>query len=841
MKLFLRLVRWGVYAALAGVVLGALAIGGAYLYFVPGLPDVDALRETRMQVPLRVYSKEGLLLAEYGEKRRVPLAIEDIPLTLRDAFVAAEDERFYTHPGVDYRGILRAALSNYLSGDRGQGASTITMQVARNFFLSPEKTYTRKLREIFLALKIEKELNKEEILELYLNKIYLGNRSYGVGAAAQVYYAKTVEQLTLPEIAMIAGLPKAPSSYNPIVNPKRAEERRNYVLRRLLELGRIDQLQHDEAAAAPLTAGVYLSQSEVDSPYVGEMVRAVMVERFGEEAYTGGYRVYTTVEAKAQAAATAALRKGLIDYDLRHGYRGPEARVELPEMLDADALEALLQPYSSLGGLVPAVVTDVGERQVRVYVDNLGFGVIPWEGIGWARPYINESAVGPVPASAGAVLAPGDVVRVSAFEGLPEALESDDRTAAAADSDAPPLTYWSLRQLPTVSGALVSLRPEDGALLALIGGFDFRQSKFNRAVQAERQPGSVFKPFIYSAALERDFTPATLVNDAPVVFDDPALEAEWRPENYSGRFYGPTRLRVALTKSRNLVSIRLLQSIGLGYGYRYIERFGFDLNRLPRDLSLALGSGTVTPLEMVRAYGVFANGGYLVEPYFIERIEDGDGEALFTAQPRRACDDCEPEALAVDPVPVADDALAEAGDAGPVDTRPWLPAERVIPAENAYQITSMLRSVIREGTGQRAMALGRNDLSGKTGTTNDGNDAWFSGYNADVATTVWVGFDQLRPLGRGETGASTALPVWVGYMGVVLAGRPEHSLRQPDGMVTVRIDPETGLLAGSDNADAIFETFRADLVPEPEFSLLGGAGETAGGAGGTLDIPEQLF
>ncbi|MDX5333856.1 MAG: penicillin-binding protein 1A [Gammaproteobacteria bacterium] len=839
MKPFLRLVRWGLYLALAGAISGALAVGGAYLYFARDLPDVEVLRDTRMQVPLRVYSKDGLLVAEYGEKRRVPLAIEDIPVTLRDAFLAAEDERFYTHPGVDYRGILRAAISNYLTGDRGQGASTITMQVARNFFLSPEKTYTRKLREIFLSFKIEKELNKDEILELYLNKIYLGNRAYGVGAAAQVYYNKTVDELSLAEIAMIAGLPKAPSRYNPIVNPERAMERRNYVLRRLLELGRIDQVQFDAALTAPLTAGVHLSRTEINAPYLGEMVRAVMVERHGEEAYTGGYRVYTTIDAGAQAAANRALHTGLLDYDLRHGYRGPEARLEVSELpeedgaegkpeADAEALESLLQPYTAVGGLLPAVVVSVEERRARVYVDNLGYGVIPWEGMQWARRHIDESTVGREPESAGEVLARGDLVRVEPFTGLPESVAGDDGKASA---DEVPLTYWSLRQVPAVSGAVVSMRPEDGALLAVVGGFDFERSKFNRAVQAERQPGSVFKPFIYSAALEKGFTPATLVNDAPVVFDDPALEAEWRPENYSGRFYGPTRLRMALTKSRNLVSIRLLQSMGLGYGYRYVGRFGFDMSRLPRDLSLALGSGTITPLEMVRAYGVFANGGYLVEPYFIERIEDGAGEVLFTAQPRRVCKtDCEAVAAA---------AVEEGAE--PAEPAPWLPAEQVVPPQNAYLITSMLRSVVQEGTGVRAMQLGRNDLSGKTGTTNDGNDAWFSGFNADVATTVWVGFDQLQPLGRGETGASAALPIWIDYMGEALAGRPEHTLPQPDGMVTVRIDPETGLLASSDNPDAIFETFRADNLPEAELSLGGEDGETVGGGNGTLEVPEQLF
>jgi penicillin-binding protein 1A len=841
MKVFLRLIRWGVYLALAGVVLGGLAAGGAYLYFAPQLPDVEALRDVRLQVPLKVYSRDGQLLAEYGEQRRVPLAIEEIPVEIQDAFLAAEDDRFYQHPGVDYRGIVRAAISNYLAGDRTQGASTITMQVARNFFLSREKTYTRKLKEIFLALKIERELNKAEILELYLNKIYLGNRAYGVGAAAQVYYGKSVQELTLPEIAMIAGLPKAPSRYNPIANPERARDRRNYVLRRLLELGKIDASRYDEAVATELTADVRLSLAEIDALYVGEMVRAEIVERFGDEAYTGGYQVFTTVDAKAQAAANRALRAGLIDYDLRHGYRGVEARVDLPEEPTDEAFETLLDAYTEIGGLAPAVVVAVEARRARVYVDNLGFGVIPWEGLEWARRYIDESTVGPELDDASDVLQPGDIVRVAPFEGAPESeAESTDEASRGEAATTEAVPYWALRQVPAVSGALVSIRPEDGAVIALVGGFDFYQSKFNRAVQAERQPGSNFKPFIYSAALEKGYTPATLVNDAPVVFEDPALEATWRPENYSGRFYGPTRLRVALTKSRNLVSIRLLNSIGLGYAYRYVARFGFDMERLPRDLSLALGSGTLTPLELVRGYSVFANGGFLVDPYVVERIEDIDGNVLFTAQPKRACDEACRSALSeTAPEP---EATLIASDAEVEDVQPaWLPAERVIPAENAYQIVSMLQSVVREGTGRRAMALGRNDLSGKTGTTNDGNDAWFSGFNADVATTAWVGFDQLQPLGRGETGASAALPMWVGFMGEVLAGRPEHSLRQPDGMVTVRIDPETGLLAGSDNPAAIFETFRADHVPETSSTVGAADGATTGDGNGRLEIPEQLF
>lgn len=860
MTLSLRFLRWGLIALLGAVTLGLMLILGAYLYVAPSLPAVEALREVRLQVPLRVFTRDGLLLAEYGEKRRVPLTIDQIPLPVRQAFLAAEDDRFYEHPGVDWQGVLRAAINLAVTGEKSQGASTITMQVARNFFLSSEKTYNRKLKEVFLALKIERELSKDEILELYLNKIYLGNRAYGIGAAASVYYGTDIAQLELPQVAMIAGLPKAPSTYNPIVNPERARIRRDYVLGRMRSLGFIDEEAYQAALAAPVTARLHRPPVQVDGPYVGEMVRAELVSRFGEEeAYTGGYRVYTTVDSRLQRVAQQVLRAGLVAYDLRHGYRGPEARVELPEGRDPETLDPLLSPYSEVGGLRPALVLAASDSAATLYLGGGQTAELTLEGVLWAKRYVDENTVGPEPTRVRDVVRAGDVVRV-----VSEELPPDPGAAVPAAEERPaPHLFWQLRQVPEVAGALVSLDPNDGSVLALSGGFDFYQSKFNRAVQAERQPGSAFKPFIYSAALEKGFTPASIINDAPVVFEDAALESTWRPENYSGKFYGPTRLRVALTNSRNLVSIRVLRSIGVGYALEHVARFGFPMDHLPRDLSLALGSGTVTPLELARGYAAFANGGFLVTPYFIERIEDAAGQVLYREPPSRPCEDLcpidtvdpaasgsagsgEPTTLEVQ----ADQVPPSAGEPAeqPVDPvlPAWRPAPRVVPAQNAYQMVSMMQDVIRQGTARRALVLQRSDLSGKTGTTNDQNDAWFCGFNGDVVTTVWVGFDQLKPLGAGETGAGAALPIWVDFMAAALAGRPEHSMSQPEGMVTVRIDPETGLLAGADTPDAIFETFRADEAPtRAAFNggSVGGGSEGVPAAGGAkpAEIPEQLF
>ncbi len=805
---------------------------GAYLYLAPGLPSVDTLKDIQLQTPLRVYTQQGDLIAVFGEMRRKPLALDEVPELMRQAFLAAEDDRFFQHPGVDYQGILRAAWHLLRTGEKEQGGSTITMQLARNFFLSSERTYTRKLREIFLALRMEQELSKREILELYLNKIYLGNRAYGVGAAAEVYYGLDADRLGLSQMAMIAGLPKAPSSYNPIANPQRALERRNYVLGRMLELGFIDRAAYHAARKQPVTERFHDPEVAVSAPYVAEMVRAEMVARFGEQAYTGGYKVYTTVNSKLQRAASQALRQGLIAYDKRHGYRGPEGHVDEESLTDETAWTAALSDYAAHGGLQPALVLEVQDRHAAVYLKGGRRAELGWEGLSWAQRYVDENARGPQPQTAADVLARGDIVRVT---------QDDEGT-------------WRLSQVPDVSGALVSLDPKNGAIMALVGGFDFNYSSFNRAIQAQRQPGSAFKPFIYSAALEHGFTPASIINDAPVVFDAAGLEGVWRPENYTGKFYGPTRMRVALAQSRNMVSIRLLSSIGLKDATSHIVKFGFDTQRLPLDLSLALGSGTVTPLELAAGYTVFANGGYRIEPFLIERIEMTAGQIVYEADPAVVCNERCQQALSLQKVvdQSADGGSRAAGVAraaveektrfgtGSIESRSPRHAQRVIPAANAYQMVSMMKDVIHSGTGTKAMVLNRSDLAGKTGTTNDLHDAWFSGYNTELVTTVWVGFDIPRSLGEGEVGGTAALPIWIDYMRVALKGHPESSMPQPEGMVTVRIDPQTGLLADANSEGGIFETFRSDQVPKRS------ALESQRVSDGLhpeqpVEVPEQLF
>ncbi len=802
-----RLVKYLFILAVVLAVAAGAAGGAVYMMLAPKLPPVEALRDVHLQVPLRVFTKDGELIAEFGEMRRIPLRYEEIPPLMIQAFLAAEDERFFSHPGVDYQGLLRAVWHLVRTGEKGPGGSTITMQVARNFFLSREKTYLRKANEILLALKIDRELSKEEILELYLNKIFLGHRAYGVGAAAQIYYGRPPSELTIAEIAMIAGLPQAPSTANPVSNPRAALQRRAYVLRRMLTLGVIDRQQFEEAMAAPVTARIHGIEPGVEAPHLAEMVRAEMVARFGaEEAYTGGYEVITTIDGRMQTAANRAVRNGLLAYDERHGYRGPIGKLTEQQMLDSEARRTALASYRPVGGLLPALVTGVDDDGADIYLPSLDEEVrLPKAGLAWARPFLSRDSQGRFPSKPADVLAVGDVIRVRLTE-----------------------EGYRLAQQPEPEAALVAMAPDDGRLLALAGGFDFYQSRFNRVTQAQRQPGSSFKPFIYSAALERDFTPATIVNDAPVVFRDEALEGTWRPENYSRRFYGPTRLREALTHSRNLVSIRVLQSIGIGYAIEHLENFGFAADRMPRNLSLSLGSPSVTPLELTTGYAVFANGGYLVEPWFIEQIRDSDGKVIFAASPKTACEDCSmPE--------VENDELVEVGGeeiAEPVVTP--VPAPRTITPQNAYLMTSMMRDAVRYGTGRRLLQLGRSDLAGKTGTTNEQRDAWFSGYNGDIVATVWLGFDKHDPLGAGETGSTAALPVWLDFMRVALADKPERTLPQPEGLVTVRIDPDTGYATTADNPRAIFEVFYADKVPPADSELGGppsGGGSEAGGAG----------
>ena len=840
------MLRFFFNSLLALMVIGIISVVIVTAYVLPQLPNIDTLRDVKMQVPLRVYTRDLALIAEFGEKRRTPINIEEVNPQLIQAFLAAEDDRFYVHPGVDWQGLVRAAYSLLKTGSKKQGGSTITMQVARNFFLSREKTYLRKLNEIFLALKIERELSKDEILELYLNKIYLGQRAYGVAAAAYVYYGTDVNSLNLAQVAMIAGLPKAPSTTNPISNAERAKIRREYVLQRMLTLGYISESEFKQAASAPISASLHSALVEVEAPYVAEMVRSELVNEMGDEAYNSGLVVSTTIVNKNQIAANQALRKTLLDYDRRHGYRGPEHSIGIDIDPDEQEIKELLESFSSVANLYPALVTYVDEQSITAYISGIGEIEIGWEGLEWARKYISESRRGGKPKKAADILAKGDVVRLQ---------EMDDG-------------QWRLTQIPEVEGALVSLNPDNGALLALVGGFDFYKNKFNRATQARRQPGSGFKPFIYSAGIEAGKSAASIINDAPIVFDDPGVEDEWRPENYSKKSYGPTRLRVALTKSRNLVSIRLLHEIGVSFALEHIKKFGFDTERLSGNLSLALGSAELTPWELARGYSVFANGGHLIEPYYIEKISTYADEIVFEHQPLTVCHDCPQEEeleeaqFNPDVEDTLNESITETPNIEPTAISNKLSevelaeivqvqekeqeleyAPRVIDARNVWITNSITRDVIKSGTGVRAKSLGRTDLSGKTGTTNDLHDAWFSGFNSNVVAVSWIGFDDFTPLGRGingaETGASAALPMWIEYMRTALDGMPEAIMNRPEGLVNVRINPENGKLANVSDPNAIFEVFRAENAPQqseetlqPEILLTDPESES---------VPSQLF
>ena len=875
-----KLLIYGFASILSLSLLGGLGFLAAYAYITPKLPDIETLKDVQLKVPLRVYTNDGLLLAEFGEMKRTPLRYDEFPDTLVKALIAAEDDRFFEHPGVDYKGILRAALHLVRTGERAQGGSTITMQVARNFFLSREKTFLRKFNEIFLAFKIEDELTKQEILELYLNKIYFGKRAYGVAAAAQVYYGKNIEELTLPEMAMIVGLPKAPSRYNPIVNPSRALLRRNYVLGRMRDLNFITQLEYETALDVEDDAAVHGQNLEVEAPYIAEMVRSEMLKRYGNKAYTAGYQVYTTVNSRLQLAANKALRLALHGYDRRHGYRGIIGHVELFNFefdTDEEYWDSILAEQPQQGDLMPAIVFQVNEQSAYAYTAEGNVVFMDWPQLEWARRYIDEFNMGPKLDKASQILASGDVIYVvPAQKGC---------------------SY--LAEVPIVSGALVSLKPDDGAIQALVGGYDFYQSKFNRVIQARRQPGSNFKPFIYSAALDKGFTAASIINDAPVVFDAPGLEDTWRPENYTGKWYGETRLRTALIKSRNLVSIRLLRDIGIGYAVRYATRFGFKRSSLPRDLSLALGSGAITPLELATGFSVFANGGFKVQPYFIDYILDTNKKVVHLEQRPEVCVKCveeieakqklekekeEARQLELSENPASNnvdqpvDTVAETRQAeqdaaqltvNKEDTQqkdnatsapeqkgaktveagtepeilqqtgpqPIKIAPRVISPQTAFLMNTMMRDVIRYGTGRRALTLHRKDLAGKTGTTNDQRDAWFSGFNRNVVTISWVGFDNPHPLGSRETGAIAALPMWKIYMAEALKGMPETVLEQPDGIVSVRIDKATGLPATPESKETMFEYFREDQVPTENQAGFNRPNNSEDAS----DITEQLF
>ncbi|MBV8742676.1 MAG: penicillin-binding protein 1A [Sinobacteraceae bacterium] len=798
-------VKWNYFrvvtVALAAVTVITLLVGYAllcsYVYLASSLPSPQAMRSVEFQVPLRIYTSSGGLIAQIGEQRRIPATYEQIPKLVRNAFLAAEDDRFFEHHGIDYIGVVRAALVDTISGHKTQGASTITMQTARNVFLTLDKSIRRKLQETFVTYEMEREFSKQEILGLYLNVIFLGQRAYGVAAAAETYFGKPLDELTVAEAATLAGLPKAPSTYNPLVNPQAALGRRSYVLRRMLDVGFIDAATAEAANREPLQARAHAPLFDVDAPYVAEMARLQVRQQFGATAETAGYKVYTTIDGRLQAAANRAVRIGLIEYDRRHGWRGPIGHVNLTTD-SPEQLEQLVDEYSSVGLLSPAVVTTVTDKGARVYARGHGIAQIDWDGLSWARPVQNGDSLGAPPKTAADVIKRGDVVYVVA------------NSSGQAQ----------LGQIPEAQSALVALNPTDGGIAALVGGFDYFTNKYNRATQARRLPGSGFKPFLYSAALDEGFTPASVLLDAPVVLEGDGIEASWRPENSHKEFGGPTRLREALVRSRNLVSIRLLREIGVPYATDYITRFGFDKRLMPQNLTLALGTVQATPLEVASGYAVFANGGFRVQPYFIERIENAQGQVVWEAKPRIACDDCD---RAVDlgdlglkgnsPADGLQAADSLRGGRGPLP--PEQLAERVISPQNAYIMTDMMADVIkgRGGTGARARSLGRNDIAGKTGTTNEAKDTWFNGFTPNLVASVWVGYDQERPLGEHEEGARTALPIWMHFMHEALRAVPDKRRPMPDGLVTLRVSAQTGALVSAENPDGIMEVFMADHLP----------------------------
>lgn len=790
--------------------LGVTSITATYFWLKDDLPDVATLKDVRLQTPMQVFTADGELISQFGEQRRIPLRLDEMPPLLIQAFLATEDTRFYEHPGIDIIGIMRAATVVATSGELSQGASTITQQLARNFFLSREKKLIRKIKEIFLAIHIEQLLTKDEILELYLNKIELGHRAFGVGAAAQVYFGKTVQELSVDEMAIIAGLPKAPSVLNPVRSASNARARRNVVLGRMLDTGAIDRATFDAAIAAPVTSRLHGAQITASAPYIAEMVRQQMVDRFGEEvAYTEGFRVYTTINSKDQAIARRALQQNLYDYDERHGYRGPVAELWQSQLQQSDAVEpvfteknrpepaeinAYLDRQQGIEDLIPAIVLDVKQQSAMVLLKGGQLQELPWDGLKWARSFITDERQGTAPKTAAAILKPGQHILVRQQDEL-----------------------WRLSQIPAASSALVAIDPKDGAIRSLVGGYSFAQSQFNRVTQAKRQVGSNIKPFIYSAALEHNYTLASLMNDAPIHHWDAGAGIAWRPRNSPAVYDGPIRIREALAKSKNVVSIRLLRGIGIDATIEQLLKFGFSAADLPRNETLALGSASSTPLEVVTGYAVFANGGFLVQPYVVDKVLNAEDKVIFQHQPLLACEAC-PETDGETPIQAA---------------------PRVISAQNAFLIADALKSSIwgggdwRQGTGWNGTAwqlqnLRRRDLAGKTGTTNDSKDTWFSGFNSDLAVTSWVGFDDAnRSLGRAlwnanlgreqsagaESGARTAMPAWQSFMRQILPAYPEKTITPPVGISSVRIDLTTGLLSRSTDHTSSFEFFKLGTEP----------------------------
>jgi len=759
--MFLKKIFKGLFYLTFSLVI-CFAIAG-YLVFnnlQSELPDIKKLENVEYQIPLSIYSTDDLLLAQYGEKKRSPISIHEAPDQLINAFLSAEDANFYSHFGVDIKGLIRAAIQLLLTGKKKQGGSTITMQVTRNFLLSREKTYKRKIKEIILALRIEQEFSKEKILELYLNKIYLGHRSYGVAAAASTYYGKELSDLNLSQLAMIAGLPKAPSAYNPISNPARAHQRRDYVLRRMHELRHISQEDFENALKQPISASFHANQLKAPAPYIAEMVRKEMVSQYGDKAFTLGLKVFTTINSSLQLTASNAIHSALHNFDQRHGYRS------LPH---PNKIAFKVSEFSVIADTQSAQVIEIQNEVAIAKLKDKTLIELPFKNISWARKFKNQNYLGPKLKSINDILKINDLIQVR---------QLTDKS-------------WGLTQIPEAEAAFVALNSDNGAILALSGGFDFFHNKYNRVTQSKRQPGSGFKPIIYTTALENNFTAASVINDAPVVITGTSQESEWRPENYSKKFFGMTPLRTALRKSRNLISIRLLRELGIKKVTNTALRFGFSQEQLPNSLSLALGSGHATPLKMASVYSVFANGGFLIKPYFIDRIEDNKGNILFQATPDIACNLCNQEQI----------------------NSPGH-APRILSPQVNFLMNSLLRDVVQRGTATAAKVLDRRDLAGKTGTTNDQRDAWFNGFSSGIAATAWLGFDTAKSLGRYETGGKAALPIWIDFMRVALKEKPEQPLAPPSNITKVYIDSKTGLLAHPGSQNGIWEYFRTARIPD---------------------------
>jgi len=787
-----------------------------FLYLSPKLPSIDELKDTRWQIPLRVTSQDLKIISEFGEKKRSPIDFDEIPTLMIDAILAAEDDSFFEHNGVVVSGLMRGVVQLATEGRIRSGGSTITMQVARNFFLSKRQEFTRKFNEILLTFRIEKALTKQEILSLYANKIFLGNRAYGFAAASHVYYGKPLSELRLAQIAMVAGLPKAPSSYNPLANPERATIRRNWILGRMYNLGRISEGAYRAAVLEVDNATLHRSQSELDAAYAAEMVRQQVIAKFGLKAYTEGYTAITTIDSSTQASAVSAVQSGIRAYDKRHGYRGAELK-----NIDPTTWRETLRKTLIIGLLQPAIITSVHDDRLILLKKNGESAILNWaDGLDSLRLFKTVNARSPLIDSAASIFETGDLIRIEEHE--------NGRV--------------TLAQIPLIQSAMVALDPFNGAIRALVGGFDYRQSTFNRATQATRQPGSNFKPFIYTTALKNGFTTASIINDAPVVFEDAKLEDTWRPENDGGKFYGPTRLREALYRSRNLVSIRLLRRMGVDRTLESLQSFGFNTSNMPSDLSVALGSHALKPIDIATGYAMFANDGFRVNSHILDRVIDRNGNVIFQAQPELACDPCKPENIRDNQLPQTSNNLSndtveqqleqlfsniEQNSRSEGDMYSWekvkqsltleptaisTPAERVIDQQTAFLMDSMLKDVILRGTGRKAKVLNRSDIAGKTGTTNGPRDAWFSGYSPDLVATAWVGFDDNSVLGRNEYGGSAALPIWIQFMGEALSEKSITIKRQPKGIVMVKIDAKTGKRV-LPNQQGIYEFFKSENVP----------------------------